>query len=116
MKRLSTLLLGALLFGSLLYADASSAVYHGHKTYIVKLKGSFKQDASTFAASFTAKEWSLLFDDDAAAFIDLYSQRYPKASRYLHSERFKKSIPALRAFVIAYAKDTGQSPRCTCAL
>jgi hypothetical protein len=116
MKRLFAVALGVVLLGSALYAGADSAVYQGQKTYLVKLKGSFKLDAGAFASQHTAREWVLLLQNGAGEFIDSYSSRYPRASRYLHSARFQKSVSDLQAFVVTYAKDSGQTPRCTCVL
>lgn len=116
MRALLILLFGLLFFGSVLQANADSAVYQGQKVYMIKLKGSFKLDLETFTAEHTAKEWAQLFENNAKGFIEHYSERYPRASRYLHSERFQKKAPALLAFVTTYAKDSGVIPGCTCII
>ena len=116
MKRLLFVIISLVLLTSTLSANADSAIYKGQKTYLVKLKGSFKLDAQSFASEHTAAEWARLFDNNAEAFIDRYSQRYPRASRYLHSERFQNKAADLLVFAITYAKGSGQTPLCTCAL
>lgn len=116
MKRLLFVIIGLVFFASTLSANPDSAIYQGQKTYLVKLKASFKLDAQTFASQHTAKEWVRLFDNDAQAFIDQYSQRYPRSSRYLHSKHFQKKASDLLTFAMTYAKDSGQTPVCTCVL
>ncbi len=116
MKRLLLLLLTTLLFGTLLHANADNPVYQGQKVYLVKLKGSFKLDLQDFTTEHTAQEWRALFADNAKGFIEHYAERFPKASRYLHSAHFQKKAPLLLAFLTNYAKDSGNIPGCTCVI
>ncbi len=116
MKYFAAFTLITLLALPLLHADQNTAVYQGQKTYLVKLKTLFRQDERSFASQYKALQWHERFQNHAQAFIEEYSSRYPKASRYLHSKAFQERAPFLEIFLTTYAKESGRRPQCTCTL
>ena len=97
-----------LLGNAALYADAAK----GQKVYLKKFKSQFDMNGAKFAALHSQDEWEELFEDDAEAFIQEFSERFPKAAPYLSNPKTLKKIMLIQDFVIEYANDSGNVPSC----
>lgn len=93
---------------TLLHADPVK----GQKIYLKTLKAKFHMNGTKFAAEHTADEWEELFDDNAAGFIEEYSERFPKAERFLKNPKNLKKLRDVGDFAREYGSDTGNVPSC----
>ena len=94
------------------FAGLHADVRSGKMFYMKHMKTKVKMDGASFAKLHTSDEWQRLFADDARGFVEEFSKRYPKYTRFFHSRRFLKKAPDLADFAIRYASDTGRTPTC----
>ncbi len=112
MKTLIKTLLITVILGSLgstaLLADAKK----GQKIYLKTLKAKFGMNGTKFASLHTVEEWEELFEDEGEAFIEEFSQRFPKAKKVLTRKNSWKKLQHVKDFAIKYASDSGNVPSC----
>lgn len=94
--------------GSALYADPVK----GQKYYLKSLKGKFGMNGTKFAGQHTQYEWEELFEERGAGFIEEYSEKYPKAAKFLQNPKSWKKLEHIRDFAIKYGSDSGNVPSC----
>ena len=107
-KLLQVMITVALLSGVSLMAD----IKKGQKYYLKTLKSKLHKNGTKFAALHTVDEWEELFEEDAEGFIEEFSDKYPKAKKYLNSPKFQKRMPHIRDFAVEYGSDSGNVPTC----
>ncbi len=108
LKQLFVILALTMLTATISYADAAK----GQKVYLKKFKSKFDMNGAKFAALHSQDEWEELFEDDAAGFIEEFSERFPKVAPYLSNPKTLKKIMLIKDFVIEYANDSGNVPSC----
>ncbi len=91
---------------------AQADVKKGQKIYLKSFKSKFHASGAKFAAEHTQDEWEELFEDKGEGFIDLYSEKFPKAEKFLENPKNWKKLEHVRDFVIEYASDSGNVPSC----
>lgn len=91
---------------------AHADVKKGQKIYLKTFKSKFHVSGAKFAAEHTQDEWEELFEDNGEEFIKVYSEKYPKAEKFLKNPKNWKKLEHVRDFVIEYASDSGNVPSC----
>ncbi|MEA1917882.1 MAG: cytochrome C [Campylobacterota bacterium] len=107
MKILNALLIGSLLVGGSLYADAKS----GQKYYLKKLKKCKKdgfKNGGAFAASKSRDDWEILKED--GELLNEWKTICPTGAKRFDKMK-KKNVNDLYDFVHKYASD-GEVPSC----
>jgi hypothetical protein len=84
----------------------------GKRIYLKTMSAQTGLNGADFAASRTIAEWKRLFEGDAEGFVKEIGEKYPSTKAYLNGEAFAKHAPHLGAFMINYAKDSGNFPSC----
>jgi len=101
-----------LIVSGLLIVPAFADIKIGQKVYLKKFKTRTGLNGTMFAASHTKKEWNNLFKDNAKGFIDEYSKRYPRLSKFLNKPKSLEKILHVGDFAKEYASDSGNVPSC----
>jgi len=101
-----------LIVSGLLIVPAFADVKVGQKVYLKKFKTRTGLNGTMFATSHTVEEWNSLFKDDAKGFIDEYSKRYPKLTKFLSKPKNLEKILHVGDFAKEYASDSGNVPSC----
>jgi hypothetical protein len=110
MKKALNLLIALSLIGATAsFADSKK----GKKYYMKSLKSKMgNMNGMKFVSMYTMDEWKELFEEDGIAFIETFSERFPKASKVLSGKRFAKKMEHLRDFAVEYASDSGNVLSC----
>ena len=90
------------------FADASK----GQKYYLKKLKKYFDMNGTKFASSHSQEEWEELFEGEADGFVVEFSEKFPKAEKFLKGDGFQKIKKDVFDFAYKYANDSGEVPSC----
>lgn len=106
MKKLFLLLLFSL------FVYANGEVHKGQTFYYYLLKESLGYDGSVFAKTHTDKEWIKLFKNDAIELKKELLSQNNDLQPFIKSDKFKKILPHLKAFVIQYASNKKNTPQC----
>lgn len=106
------LIFTAILCASFLFANEQNSVNKGLTYYKYILKPYLGYDGLVFTKKYTQKEWEVLFENDAKAFIELFGKESKELEGFLNSEKFSTIKSDLKSFAIYYAKDSSVSPHC----
>lgn len=115
MKRIFKVLLAAVLalgfFATTSYADGNADT--GQRIYLKMMNGATGLNGADFAKLHTIAEWTALFEGKGEKFVAEVTAKYPSTKDYLNGDLFQKHLPHLKAFMIHYAKDSGNFPSCS---
>ena len=106
------MLLATFLLASLASTSVMADPAKGQKYYLKKLKKYFDMNGTKFAASHSQEEWEELFAEDAQGFINEFSEKFPKAEKFLKGKGFQKIKEDIFDFAYKYANDSGEVPSC----
>ena len=114
MKKTTALLVAILAFGFMTTAQAD--IKKGQKAYLKNCK-KCHGNGTKGASMKSQEEWTELFEDDAALFIEKHEEitdpkQAKKAKKYVNSKKFKKAAPHLKDFLFEYGNDSGNVPSC----
>ena len=85
----------------------------GQKYYMKTFKAKFgNMNGAKFASMYTIDEWEELFAQEGEAFIEEFSERFPKATKVLNGKKAWKKLQHIRDFAIKYASDSGNIVSC----
>ena len=112
MKTVSKVLLGVSLLVGLLGTPLLADANKGKKIFMKKFKSKVKMKGADFAGLHTQDEWKALFENKGEGFIEVYSKKYPKASKAMTGKKSWKKLEHLGDFLVMYASDSGNVPSC----
>jgi hypothetical protein len=112
MRKMSALVLAAMLGLGLTVSTASADAAKGQKLYLKFMKGSTGLNGGEFATQQTMAEWKELCANSGAGLVDTYAAKFPDAADFLQGDRFKRFQPDICDFLIEYASDSGNVPAC----
>lgn len=115
MKQVFKMLLAAVLtlgfMASAAYANGNADT--GQRLYLKNMNDATGLNGADFAKLHTIAEWTDLFAGKGEGFIAEISAKYPKTKDYLNGDLFQRHMPHIKAFMIYYAKDSGNFPSCS---
>jgi hypothetical protein len=85
----------------------------GQRIYLKMMGEQTGLNGADFARLHTIAEWAELFDGNGEKFVKEMSKKFPTTKDYLSGELFGKHLPHIKAFMIQYAKDSGNFPSCS---
>lgn len=115
MKRTLKTLLAALLtlglFATAAQADGNADT--GQRIYLKMMGDKIGMNGADFAKLETMAGWKAMFEGNGEKFVQTYGAKYPDLKGYLEGDLFPKHMPHIKAFMIHYAKDSGNFPSCS---
>lgn len=94
-------------------AEANGNADTGQRIYLKMMNDATGLNGADFAKLHTIAEWKALFDGKGEKFVAEMSSKYPKTKDYLSGDLFPKHLEHLKAFMVHYAKDSGNFPSCS---
>ncbi len=110
-KRLVLLLVINLLF-MILCSYSIADIGKGKKVYAKFLKKPTGINGAIFSIQHTEDEWSGLFENNADTFRKECISKFPKTKKFISGGRFNKLKDHLKDFLMHYASDSGNIPKC----
>lgn len=110
-KKLVLLIVTNLLFW-VLCSYVIADIGKGQKVYAKFLKKTTGINGAIFSIQHTEDEWRELFENNADKFRKECISKFPKTEKFISGGRFDKLKEHLQDFLMHYASDSGNIPKC----